>query len=40
MKKLVVFLLAALAAGAVLLVGSDQLRNDAWAIVAGVAQQL
>ena len=40
MKKVAVFLLAALAAFAVLLVGSDELRNDAWAIVTGVEQRL
>jgi hypothetical protein len=40
MKKLAVFLLAALAAGAVLLAGSEELRNDAWAIVTGAEQRL
>jgi hypothetical protein len=35
MKKLAVFLLAALAAGVVLLSGSEELRNDALAIFTG-----
>ena len=40
MKKLAVFLLAAFAAGAVLLIGSDELRSEAWAIVSGAEEHL
>jgi len=35
MKKLAVFLLAVLAAGVVLLSGSEELRNDALAVFTG-----